>query len=519
MGESNIMISNFPTPYPDELIYSVIARYAVHNGILSPKYLTEELFNKRSLTPTYDLPSHLDKLASYLPAQYDALILINQHTLLPLYQPFQPETVIRYALQALKNEKYQSLHTKLGKNASRIKSLSFFRFCPFCWEEQIEQYGEVYWKRSWQITGYEYCTKHQQPLFLSSIPCNGLDRKFYIAHLNVLKDSSQLVLHHQDLHHHIELAELIEELMSQASCVNLRDFSLLSNLYFFILKDHGLLSGCKNINYEKVRQRVIEYWGESFLQYYHLDDLCSENCWLKNMCRKHRKSFSYLEHLMVLKALVPTQSAMNTYQKYLGLAVAIQEPETILVSVKYEAEQLLSQDQLKWSQLIQEMPVKQARQRDGSLYARLYRNHKDWLLSINESALTPLTSTTKPRVNWEKRDRQFVKQLIVIRNSLLDDLDSPQQTKKFFIKKLGSVSTIEKNWNALPLTKAFLNRYSEAVSCYQIRRLTKTFIRQKMRQRFSSPSVFLRESGLSPARLMPETKRFFDYIMGEVNNA
>ena len=39
------MISNFPAPYPNELIYSVIARYAVHNGILSPKYLTEELFN------------------------------------------------------------------------------------------------------------------------------------------------------------------------------------------------------------------------------------------------------------------------------------------------------------------------------------------------------------------------------------------------------------------------------------------------------------------------------------------
>ncbi len=120
------MISNFPMPYPDELIYSVIARYAVHNGILSPKYLTEELFNSRNLTPTYDLPSHLDRLAGYLPGHYDALILISQHTLLPIYQPFQPDTVMRYAVQALRNEQYQSLHTKLGKNASRIKAVSFF---------------------------------------------------------------------------------------------------------------------------------------------------------------------------------------------------------------------------------------------------------------------------------------------------------------------------------------------------------------------------------------------------------
>lgn len=116
-------------------------------------------------------------------------------------------------------------------------------------------------------------------------------------------------------------------------------------------------------------------------------------------------------------------------------------------------------------------------------------------------------------MNWEERDRQFVKRLIEIRNELSEDLNSPQQTKKFFIKKLGHVSTIEKNWDTLPLTKAFLDRYSESVSCYQIRRLTKTFIQQKMRQQFSSPSIFLRESGLSPQRLTPEAYRFFDKIM------
>lgn len=78
------MISNFPIPYPNELIYSVIARYAVHNGIISPKYLTEELFNSRNLTPTYDLSTHLDRLASYLPDHYDAHSLIQNHTLFPL---------------------------------------------------------------------------------------------------------------------------------------------------------------------------------------------------------------------------------------------------------------------------------------------------------------------------------------------------------------------------------------------------------------------------------------------------
>lgn len=511
------MISNFPIPYQDELIYSVIARYAVHNGILSPKYLTEELFNNRNLTPTYDLPSHLDRLASYLPDQYNALTLISQHTLLPIYQIFQTDTVMHYAVQALRSERYQSLHTKLGKNASRIKSVSFFRFCLHCWQEQMEQDGEVYWKRSWQITGYEYCTKHQQPLFVSSIPCNGIDRKFYFAHLNALKDSSQLSFNPQDLNHHIELAGLIEELLAHSTSISIQNFSTVSDAYFLILRNRNLLSSRKNINYEKARQLVIDYWGKSLLTYYQLADLDSENCWLKNILRKHRKVFSYLEHLIVLKALVPEKNPIETYKQYIDLASMDLEEATATATIcidNNKVDRTLSEDQKQWTKLILEWPVKQARQQNGSLYARLYRNHKDWLLFINKSALTLPPSVLKPRIDWRARDRKFVKQLIKIRNELLEDLESPQWTKKFFIRQLGSVSMIEKNWSFFPLTTTFLDRYAESVDCYQIRRLTRTYIRQNIEDKFYPPSVFLRESGLSEQRLTPEARRFFDNIMG-----
>jgi len=510
------MISNFPTPYPDELIYSVIARYAIHNGILSPKYLTEELFKNRNLTPTYDLPSHIDTLASYLPDQYNALTLISQHTLLPIYLPFQTDTVMHYAVEALRSEKHYPLHTKLGKNASLIKAVSFFRFCPHCWQEQIEQYGEVYWKRSWQITGYEYCTKHKSALFISSIPCNGLDRKFYAAHLNALQHSSQLIINAHDLDRHIELAELIEELLSHSPHISVRNFPMLSNAYFNLLKDSDLLLGHKNINYEKVRQLVVDYWGESFLQYYHLGDLLSENCWLKNICRKHRKAFSYLEHLIVLRALIPEQNPIETYKQYIDLASMNLEKEAAPVCVNNKVDRTLSEDQKQWTILIQKNSVKQARQYDAALYARLYRNHKNWLLKINQTAVISPPSPLKQRIDWRARDRQFTKQLIKIRDELLDDLNSPQWTKKFLIKQLGHVSLIEKNWHFLPLTKAFLERYAESVDCYQIRRLTRTYIRQQTENKYYPPSVFLRESGLSEQRLTPEARRFFNHIEREI---
>ena len=50
------------------------------------------------------------------------------------------------------------------------------------------------------------------------------------------------------------------------------------------------------------------------------------------------------------------------------------------------------------------------------------------------------------------------------------------------------------------------------MDCYQIRRLTRTYIRQNIEDRCYPPSVFLRESGLSEQRLTPEARRFFNNI-------
>ena len=476
-----MIIPNFPTPYPDELIYSAIARYAIHNAIQSPKYLIEELFNNRNLTPTYDLPCYINILANYLPPQHDAINLIGNHTLLPIYKFFQPNSMIEYVFQAMCGNQYKPLHTKLGKNASRIKSTDFFRFCPVCWQEQIKKYGEIYWKRNWQVTGYEYCTTHKQPLFVSLLSCTGLDRKFYYADLKALKESSQIVLNPQDLKHHLELASSIEELLTSSVTIVIQDYTTLSRAYFNILKDNSLLLSRKNINYEKIRQVILDYWGESFLAYYQLADLVSENCWLKNIFRKHRKAFSYIEHLLVLKALVPEQNPIETYRQYIEVASTGIEEEAAPICINNKVDRILSEDQKQWTKLIQQISVKQARQCDQAMYARLYRNHKDWLLLTNKSAVTLPSSLPKPRVDWKERDRQFVKQLIKIRDELLEDLDSPQWTKKFFIRQLGSVSMIEKNWNFFPLTAAFLARYAESIDCYQIRRLARTIFVNTMR--------------------------------------
>ena len=58
---------NFPVPYPDELIYSLVARAGIHLGLTSPKQLLDEVFANRHVIATVDLPNHLASLVQLLP--------------------------------------------------------------------------------------------------------------------------------------------------------------------------------------------------------------------------------------------------------------------------------------------------------------------------------------------------------------------------------------------------------------------------------------------------------------------
>ena len=79
----------FPRLYPDELLYSAIARCRVHLGVDSHKSLLRELFGDTRVAAITDLPSHLESLASNI--GLDAGDLAVNHTLFPLYSPFIPQ--------------------------------------------------------------------------------------------------------------------------------------------------------------------------------------------------------------------------------------------------------------------------------------------------------------------------------------------------------------------------------------------------------------------------------------------
>lgn len=157
-----MMLATFPTPYPDELLYSLCARYTARMRFSSANIAAEALFGTRGVVAVVDLPSRLDLLSSRLPKALglDPDTLITNHTLLPLYAPFISRDRLDHIRRLMLGKGGARIHSSLGIMASRVPTLKKLRFCPECVKDERSKYGECYWHRVHHIAGINICAHH-----------------------------------------------------------------------------------------------------------------------------------------------------------------------------------------------------------------------------------------------------------------------------------------------------------------------------------------------------------------------
>lgn len=165
------MPAYFPAPYPDELLYSLLARYHRHMGSVSPKQTLDELFGFRDVVARLDMQGHLGSLSSHLPQGWGLTPerLATELTLFPYYLAFQSGKVRERALQAVTDGVFAGLHLLLGLAPAKARAKSL-RFCPDCMREMMRRHGELYWRRSHQLPGALLCLEHGRILHDSRVP-------------------------------------------------------------------------------------------------------------------------------------------------------------------------------------------------------------------------------------------------------------------------------------------------------------------------------------------------------------
>ncbi|WP_341279741.1 TnsD family Tn7-like transposition protein [Paenibacillus sp. FSL H8-0537] len=184
------MLAYFPSLYPDEIIYSGIARYHLMSGNRTQKQTIFDLFGSRLVCATADLPSHLSALAARSGTVYTTEELIKNHTLYPYYTSYGSKDKAKelFRLMAEGSNRGES-HVLMGIPACKIKLPTKLKYCSSCYQDDTKKYGEPYWHRCHQLPGVHICPMHKSILKVSTVEYSTLHHKFSFVSLTNYNES------------------------------------------------------------------------------------------------------------------------------------------------------------------------------------------------------------------------------------------------------------------------------------------------------------------------------------------
>ncbi|MDD9267850.1 TnsD family Tn7-like transposition protein [Paenibacillus sp. GCM10023248] len=466
------MINFFPTPYPDEILYSILARYHIRSCNPGFKHSSLDLFGVLT-NSSIILPSNITKLTANLPS--NCLLteekIINDFTLFPIYAPFLD---CRKAMLVNKNMKNGvNVQRKMGIKYGALKKNYLF-YCSECLQQDLTHYGEGYWHRIHQVPGVFICPFHEVALKRSKLSVQDINDYQY---LNVESE-------HLDIEEVYPMSVLVKKQLLNLSknfyyLLNIKkgQFSLeqIQKCYLEQLKKVGLITPNGRIQQKKIQSLLLRHFEEETLQYLQLnieDGVGYNASWMVRLWSDG--AGSPVRHLLMMELLCGSVIEFFNQIKKIEDRQYV-ENKVILTNKKNvkTVSQNVNNDRRRfyreqWLDLQSKYPCYlryQLREKSSNVYTWLYKNDKIWL---NENS--PERKLLRRTVNWENRDEGLIEEMKQVFNEWDEKTYQSRRSVKSVIKQLNKVSWFEKNAEKLPKSMAFLQAHVESVEDFQLRR-------------------------------------------------
>jgi len=314
------MLGYFPDPYPDELLYSVFARFSDMSRFSDMKDVHGQLFDLRSLRAVVDLPTHIDSLLRNLPDghEYSANYFIKNHTLLPYYAPFLQPDRVQTLMKLMRGDGGRSVHLLSGVSPYNVPRPQYLKYCSFCCKEDEKKYGSSYWHRSHQLPGVNICPEHEFLLTESRIAT--ANRKTLHAYIylqsDILNSHTPVELPKNNHRHLIEIALDTQWLLS--NWVGGRSLDDLHCTVRSLLESGGWLTASgKKIYMKELHSAFVHHYSAELLKKLNCfpGDNDSDD-WLKRLLRKPRVTQHPLHYILLVRFLgKPVSSLFNPEDK------------------------------------------------------------------------------------------------------------------------------------------------------------------------------------------------------------
>lgn len=461
------MINSLPQISENELLYSVIARYRRMCGMVSKRALIEDLFGKFVVMQSTYFPQYINAFIGNLPptSKITADKVISEHTLFPFYTAFLSPQKTQQIYELMKNGgggSRSSIEMLIGFGGSKVRKSNYLKYCPLCFENDLEILGESYWRTNHQIVGSLYCLEHQVLLKESSVPSTGSGIEFICADSQVCdKGIIEDNFTNETKQLNLQYINNAEQLMK--GNISRKELTYIIDFYIDRLREKGLASKNGSLYMQDVQEQFLDYYPEQYLHLMQSDiNPESPSNWIRLFVRNNNKNRSPLRHLLFMQFLNIKPFDLFLSRKVIGKKV---------ISVKREPIFNLNERRGKWLAIVEKNPGasrSELKEIGKGLHTWIFAHDREWYEEV--------TPRNKPRkrsddfIDWEQRD---VECLVLARNAvetILQKEEKPIRITPTSIRNalgFGRWFTNEK----LKSTNVFLREVKEDINHFRIRKI------------------------------------------------
>lgn len=421
------MIACFPEIYPDELLYSQLARYYTQSGYIAYRCAAEDLYINRTVRPDIEFLNKFSddaflKITQSIPIE----TIVEKHTMFPYYGRFLPVERRNNAFQSLVTMQWNYRNLLVIPKRKTDKN-RYIRYCPLCAADDRKHHGETYWHRQHQMQGIDICNIHGCYLKESDLIISGKASPTLVTAEEFISNSSEIIMCENELER--KFVRYITEVFN--SDINMKSDVFVGDFL------HSRMGGTK---YRSVRgqQRNIALFHADFVEYY--------------------KSFSnnwFTELWQIQKVL--TNDRINIVEICM-MAMFLEIPISDLVNMRLPdktQEQLFDEkicqlhDQgLKYPQIAEHLNASLSTVK--SIGEKKYGTY-------HKQPKKPLKSGVKPK-DWEQIDTAMLQDVrVAIKKLQGDEVTRPKRITVFAIEKM--LNLLPKQIDNLPLCKAEIKKY------------------------------------------------------------
>jgi hypothetical protein len=453
--------------YEDELVYSCLARNRLRSGTLSHKAYIKDIFGTGGFSACVDLQPGIGRLISNLPvgSTVTAEQIIFQNTMYLFHTAFRNAVQSQAIYNEMAIDNGRDIHNSIGLMSSGIRPNSHFMICPLCAREDIERFGEFYFRRIHQISGIMVCGKHGTWLNQSQVLLYPLNSYVFEAASPINCDLRSI--------REVDDSKILKRYRSLTNCMESllntkypnREVDCFSRCYKNSIRLKGYTSIKGRVDQRQIQSDFLNFYGEPFLLSVQSSNEAESN-WLRLFFQRHRRYFHPIRHLLVIGFLgLSLEEVFYNDHPEDVVYIPNRQKRKIMkktMTLEYKSKAMKERHN-EWLKLRTENPelgMNDLRKLSPKTYAWLYLYDRQFLFGHAPQKVG--SRGGRVRVDWKQRDRKTLVKVKKAIEILKHESGRPNRVTTSRIQEVIGDKCLQKKYlDKMPVTKKYVESIVE----------------------------------------------------------